>query len=288
METRNQLFATLNSWLWGWLMIVMLIISLTSCRADKQADAWYLDMPQLQADYLKAVADAAVAEAHETCHTLPAITTPGEHPEQEWTIAEGRNMILVGTFTNPTDARRWTAGDVFRQDNLLPWVTLPHDLEAHLRRLPPCADSLECRMRIVQLLGLPPDCDYDRMVFFYVAPEGLFRPSPDPEIDDHSASPDFAPDSSTPDCKGSASEDCKSSVPAHYRKWFDANIAFSYHSDTPYPWTRLGYTYDWHRGTESVRGPGEFIVHPGAWVRLKRKVTVWRWYRETIRDAGDK
>lgn len=237
----------------------------TSVSAEEKAAGcpWYLDKAQLQEDYLKAVADAAVAEPGEICYTLPAITFPGDRPGQEWTTDAGRDMILVGSMTNAADAEKWTPGDAFRQDDSLPWVTLPADLEEHLRRVPHCTDSLECRMRMLQMLGLPPDCDNDRIVFFYVAPEGLFRPSPDPEVNDNHASLHF-PDS----------------VPQHYRQWFAANITFSYHSATPYPWTRLGYTYDWHRGAATVQGPGEFIVHPGAWVRLKRKVTVWTWYNE--------
>ncbi|MFR4037224.1 MAG: hypothetical protein ACLTZT_05115 [Butyricimonas faecalis] len=65
-------------------------------------------------------------------------------------------------------------------------------------------------MRLVQLLGLPPACDYDCITFFYAEADGLFRPTPDNETTDHEAELDF-PASATPD----------------YREWFEDNKQFS-------------------------------------------------------------
>lgn len=42
-----------------------------------------------------------------------------------------------------------------------------------------------------------------------------------------------------------------------WKEWFDANILFSYF-ESDYPWTRLGYTYDWG-GTQEY-GLTEFLV----------------------------
>lgn len=221
------------------------------------------DSLQLWKDYRAAVEDASVAEATEISHTLPAITKPGDNPLMEWINENGHDMVLVASMTDAEEADKWREDSTFLLGNSLPWVTLPYDLEEHLHCLPLCTDSLECRMRMVQLLGLPPDCNYDRIIFFYAERDRLFRPTPDPEIDDSEASLDFPTD-----------------VPEHYRKWFAENEALSYHSSTPYPWTRLGYTYDWHQGAATVQGPGEFIVHPGARVRVKQKITIWKWYQQ--------
>ncbi|MCR5482734.1 MAG: hypothetical protein K6F52_08085 [Clostridia bacterium] len=47
-----------------------------------------------------------------------------------------------------------------------------------------------------------------------------------------------------------------------YKEWFDGNIIWSYF-DSAFPWTRLGYTYDWaDNGTEY--GLSEFIIFNGA------------------------
>ena len=47
-----------------------------------------------------------------------------------------------------------------------------------------------------------------------------------------------------------------------YRTWFDSNIIYSYF-ESEYPWTRLGYTYDWSGG-DSVYGLTEFLIADGS------------------------
>ena len=47
-----------------------------------------------------------------------------------------------------------------------------------------------------------------------------------------------------------------------YKEWYDGNIVWSYF-DSAFPWTRLGYTYDWaDNGTEY--GVSEFLIFSGA------------------------
>ena len=46
-----------------------------------------------------------------------------------------------------------------------------------------------------------------------------------------------------------------------YKEWFDANILWSYF-ESEYPWTRLGYTYDWS-GETSEYGLTEFLLFDG-------------------------
>lgn len=56
-----------------------------------------------------------------------------------------------------------------------------------------------------------------------------------------------------------------------YQKWFTEKATYEYwKSSFAYPWTRLGYTYDWGPGSEqkSHRGLNEFIVKPGSTVIL--------------------
>ena len=47
-----------------------------------------------------------------------------------------------------------------------------------------------------------------------------------------------------------------------YKDWFDQNILWSYF-ESDYPWTRLGYTYDWSGG-DSEYGLTEFLVPGGS------------------------
>ena len=59
---------------------------------------------------------------------------------------------------------------------------------------------------------------------------------------------------------------------ASFKEWFDGNIVWSYF-DSAFPWTRLGYTYDWaDNGTEY--GLTEFIVFSGAEAKVEYTYSV--------------
>ena len=60
-------------------------------------------------------------------------------------------------------------------------------------------------------------------------------------------------------------------VDAEFKTWFDDNILDSYFYGE-YPWTRLGYTYNWSgHGTEY--GVTEFLVKQGAEVEVEFTVS---------------
>lgn len=251
------------------LLILLILLSVCGCSTKESRTPWYMDTPVLNRLYTVAVADASIAEQEEICRTLPAITLPGDNGEMEWSDDEGKQLILVASMMTAVDASRWHSDRSFdlsaeQGETAMPWVTLPHDLRRHIAAFH-CADSLELRMRMLQLLGLPPDCAYNYIVFFYADREGLFRPTPDREIDDCEASLNFPPD-----------------TPSEYRTWFEENSQFSYKSPTPYPWTRLGYTYDWSADNKSHIGAGEFVVNTGSRVRVKAKLSAWEWYQQII------
>ena len=52
-----------------------------------------------------------------------------------------------------------------------------------------------------------------------------------------------------------------------FKEWFDGNIVWSYF-DSAYPWTRLGYTYDWAADAEDEYGLSEFLVKDGSEVTV--------------------
>ncbi len=229
-----------------------------------EAESWYLDTVRLKQEYLTAVENACTPTARKICHSLPAITSPGDNYRMEWIEGKDKKpFILVCTMTSSAKAQSWPEDCNSIPENRYLWVTLPYDLEEHLRLSPLCSDSLECRMQILQMLGLPPHSPYDCLMFFYAERDHLFRPCPDPEINDSETSLDFPP--------GTSQE---------HRKWFTNNLKYSYLPSSPYPWTQLGYTYNWHHAAINTIGPGEFIAPPGTGIKIKRIVTVWSWYKE--------
>ena len=66
-----------------------------------------------------------------------------------------------------------------------------------------------------------------------------------------------------------------------YIAWFNANAVYSYCENT-YPWTRLGYTYDWAENGEE-HGLSEFLLTDGAEVTVEFTKTL----EEFLRWAGE-
>ena len=62
-------------------------------------------------------------------------------------------------------------------------------------------------------------------------------------------------------------EDLDGSKLGDLEAWFNGNIEYSY-IDSSYPWTRLGYTYDWSGGDDAY-GLTEFIILPGSEVEIE-------------------
>ena len=244
------------------------VIALVIISCGRQALPWYENTGQLWEDYMAAVEDAEVATAEEMDPDLAAIISPEESPQIEWLERDGRTFVLVGSAMTEEDSRYWESGqaDMFLLDDRLPWVTLPYDLTDHLKADVRQTDDHGIEMRVIQMLGLPPDCGYDHIVLFWAEKDSLFRPTPDPEIHDSEVLLDFRDD-----------------VDPRYRAWFEDYSRTAYHSDTPYPWTRLGYTYDWHSGSPSATGPAEFIVRPSTRVIVRDILSVPDWYRTVTR-----
>ncbi len=141
-------------------------------------------------------------------------------------------------------------------------------------------DGPMLNLRLEQLFGLPPGAGKNAFLEIWVDPTDVFRPCPDPEISDHEcqveipvidrtsrAGARMPRDGQQPwDCtlKRQVSGKYVTVHPGHLR-WMCDNWASTYGSDDPlenYPWTALGYTYDWGN-PEDPRGLSEYVA-PGS------------------------
>lgn len=104
--------------------------------------------------------------------------------------------------------------------------------------------------RFRQLLGLPADNMATHFTGLWVKPEDIIRPAYVTDITEKSMSDSFI-----------------SNTDAEYKEWFDDNIIDSYFEGS-YPWTRLGYTYDWSFESGSDYGLSEFLIRDGAQVEV--------------------
>lgn len=109
-------------------------------------------------------------------------------------------------------------------------------------------------LRMEQLIGLPPQNGKTHFTLLWVNPNDLYRPSADNEIDDEIASLTFP-----------------ENTDSEYIEWFNGNMEADYYPPK-YPWTRLGYTYDWtDNGTEY--GLSEYILKNGSKAAVEKTYT---------------
>ncbi|MCX5746445.1 MAG: hypothetical protein NT062_28545 [Proteobacteria bacterium] len=197
--------------------------------------------PSAAARYAAAVQDAREATRAEIVRDLRAITPTA--PGLTW--RDGKVLVVTWTGWPGYDGAVGSAMPSGREV----WVTAVPDVQTFCKTVDP--DGLVARLE--QRLGLRPNNGKTRFVELWVAPGDLFRPCPDAEITDAQCELDF---DALP-------------VPATdaHRRWFEKLQAGSY-GEPGYPWTRLGYTYDWG-GAREV-GPSEFVVRAGATVDVAK------------------
>lgn len=209
-------------------------------------------------DDLNALYDEAIHEA--------AVFAPGDEL-QLVPLAPGAD----GTFTVTTWAGCRGAGAPNRCGSYVPAtsVTLKWDVwvsggnEVRTRCSTWTGDVV---LQIQELLGMPPPqkpmppetTERQFVTFSGVPATSIFRPCTDPRIDTDHCSGTTLPASMAPN------------APPDYYKWF-ANQAMSAWQISPkgqaaagFPWTRLGYTYNWTPGAPNHYGASEYVISGGS------------------------
>ena len=203
----------------------------------------------LQEMYGAAVKDAAVAEAEEISRDLTAIVPYND--ELVWED-EKREKVLVVTWTS------WDGYDDYVGKTMdlqrAVWVTAVPELQRFCKRTGLEGGAMS--LRLEQLLGVPPNDGKTKFIEIWVDVEDLFRPCPDPEVSDREAELDFP-----------VSGRFVTVSPEH-KDWFLKQKEMSY-GPNGYPWTRLGYTYDWGNPQSHV-GLSEFVIREGSEIKIHR------------------
>lgn len=218
--------------------IVAVLLVLTGCASAPSLSvietAASGDLPP---EYVFSIYDAAVFEQDEV-QPLPSITS---------------DSLTVVSWVNSTFASSYPPG-VDTTYAFEMWVTIAPQVQDACRGFDQDPPSL--RNRLQQYLGLKPEPSKERFfVTLTVARADMFRACTDPSLETTS---------------------CSESVPAGvsdaHTAWVAKQMLSSYvvsttADGTGYPWTRMGYTYDWNPGTPEV-GAYEYVIPPGSPVRI--------------------
>lgn len=199
--------------------------------------------------YLHAIKSAMYPETKKIDNKLIPINK--QNKNLIWKTIDGEDYILVVTWKqNVSYYQKYIDSTYYNTGNYPIWVTTAPELAQRMKR----EKAIDVNRRLVQLLGLPPNATYSYFVEFWVRPADLFRPCPDKEITDKRCEICFPSNTDT----------------AHINWINDSRIERYYQCDLyqQYPWTELGYTYDWNPKNKSHIGLSEFVISTNSNIKV--------------------
>jgi hypothetical protein len=234
-------------------------ILLSSCVNHQQiAASRPVSVDNLQQAYEQAVAAAKYPDAEKISRDLVPLlkSTPG-------LVFNEQGQVLMTTFTKAAYYEDYQQG---RKFNLYgeSWFTAAPFVQNFCREY----TGTDLLLRMQQLLGLPPTPSKkanDSVASIWIKPSELFRPCADPEVSDGECVVNLSGQAFV-DGQTSWAADTEqvsasfANVKPEHLKWMVNNWNARYHPSRgqAYPWTALGYTYDWANPNDPV-GMSEFV-----------------------------
>ena len=201
-------------------------------------------------DYRTAIKNAMFPDRSNIYNGLVSITK--QNKELTWNSIDGEDFVLmvvwrenIAPYLQYKDTGYYNTGEKWPL-----WVTAAPELRKRMR-----SERIDDPIRrMKELLGYPPNSKYSHIVEFWVRPQDLFRPCPDNEISDKSCDICFP-----------------SNVDPAYMEWVNqTRINRYYQCDlySQYPYTGLGYTYDWNPKNKTHVGLSEFVIKNNANIKV--------------------
>jgi hypothetical protein len=219
--------------------------------------------------YLKALEDTAEVKSDEVLDNL--------------TIIDSKDPVQVVRLTKKDE---FSEGQIINPP-FISWVTAPSELYDFCRNyqaINPEITTEQLNTRLRQLIGVPNDPKYTHIVTISVDNKYLKRVTynPDPTKYNKEENWRLIQESSSPENVDSVYqkwfkkqidqqknekkllEDLKQKHPEDYLKVYQQDVSrrFKTTDNDPYPWTGLGYTYDWGAKTnlQTDGGLSEFVI----------------------------
>lgn len=215
-----------------------------ACAANAQTPPQRLAAEQqlLWNAYFQSIYDSAVYQRNHVRQLYPLQPDPNGN-------------VLVATLGR----RDGNVGDPIVSSNDGIWVTAVPEVQTI------CRTFTDVPMQLRQLLGLPPDNDVPRFLILRAKAADIFRPSPYADTTTKYPCPDPSSDATC----GNA---FPSTATQTHMAWM-ATSSFSLHAiPYGYPWTHLGYTYNWAPGKDRY-GASEYVIAAGASAIIVQKAT---------------
>ncbi len=237
------------------ILFVAVAFFVTACSPRQLSKSY--DKSKTNRIYSEAVGDAAKAQVWEVEKNL--VEVKKENSDLVWKEMNGKTYLLVSSWKEDTTYyKNNKETGTYNTGNYPIWVTTASELQnlcqtASFGR----AEGLDLRLK--QLLGLPPTVDKKYFVEAWVLPEDMFRPCLDNKVAESNCNLSF-PDETTKE----------------YKEWVDQlRLASYFHAEwnKNYPWTQLGYTYDWNPKNKNHVGLSEFVIDKNKEIIINRFYT---------------
>lgn len=217
--------------------MIMAIILLCACSVESEVGDEYVD-------YQNAVIDAMLAEESEV-YDLVVLDA-----QSDMVTFNDDGQVLLITWNKYPDS--YPDGEVVELIYGSIWTFTDKEIIAWYEETD--GEITDYQLRLNQLIGLPPDDDNTHFTAVWVDIEDIIRPAyyvdtqaNDMDIENFDMESDF-------------------------EVWFNSNIISSYYSEYQYPWTRLGYTYDWCVDSDEY-GLTEFLILENSQVTVEFTMT---------------
>lgn len=200
---------------------------------------WTFAQNNQATQYRNAVKDAMYPEASKIDTNLIALSADNTKLQRKMINGEEHILMVSWKTTN-----FYPDSGAYNTGKYQIWVTASPQLKERLQK----EKATNKELRLKQMLGLPPSGQYNIFVEFWVKPSDMFRPCPDKEITDKRCNVCFT---------------AKDSLDTAYISWINQTRISRYYACelyAQYPWTGLGYTYDWNPANKTHRGLSEFVI----------------------------
>ena len=242
------------------LLILSTIIFIYACNPSKvmmrKADSYTIL-------YEKSLQNAMSPGPNKVYSNLVSITS--KNNSLAWKNINGEEYILVVAWKEDVSYfEPYLDSTYFNTGTHENWITTAPELLNRMK----VESYTDPTLRLKQLLGLPPNSSYKYFVEFWVRPTDLFRPCPDNEITDETCDLCFS-----------------KNTDSLYIKWINGNRISRYYNCGEfdnYPWTQLGYTYDWNPTNTNHVGLSEFVIGKNKNIVVKEIYTTESYLQKNI------
>ncbi|HEY8560162.1 MAG TPA: hypothetical protein VIL74_07285 [Pyrinomonadaceae bacterium] len=198
----------------------------------------------------QALKDVKVYRPWKVRPLIPLRFDPENHTTVVVTLAPKENDFIMGeNFTK----------------NRFIWVTVVPEVQEICRNF----QKKDLKLNLNQLLGLAPDTNLETFVILRVKEGDIFRPALD-----KTTSTIYPCTYSKDQCRPSnCGEELQVGIDLKSQEWLSHLSFLKKQSTVPFPWTGLGYTYNWNPDASDIYGATEYVIKDNASITVIDKIS---------------